>query len=192
MLLKALLSVSLLSLRALAQGDLAAALLSQPDLSDLVGLAGLIPDVVTALAGASNITILAPTNAAFAALSNTSAEGVAVQSRNATAVAALLSNHVIQGLYNSSSIPDRTPAFVQTLLNSSLSNGAQPFTNTTGGQYIGVIRNGADVDVISGGLNVGRVTQAVSNTLFPRVILGAYHANLGHRSRKWNCNPQGR
>lgn len=144
-----------------AQDSLAALLQSDPELSTLLDYVGLVPGLADSLGAASNVTILAPTNAAFQALLDGPEvpERTAAETRNVTSVAALLANHVVQGAYFAENITE-SPAFVQTLLNSSFTNDIQPFTNTTGGQYIGLIRNGQDVDVLSGEFAVSRVTQA--------------------------------
>jgi uncharacterized surface protein with fasciclin (FAS1) repeats len=146
----------------LAQGDIAALLASQPDLSTLLELVSLVDGLAETLAGSSNITILAPTNAAFAAVPRDTPEGAAIEYRNETvAVAALLSNHVIRGAYPASSISD-IPLFVQTLVDGSFITPTQPFSNFTGGQYNGLVKNGKDVCVLSGEQTISTVTQAVS------------------------------
>jgi hypothetical protein len=77
----------------LAQGDLAALLRSQDDLSTLLELVSLVPGLTDTLSAASNITIMAPTNKAFAKVPRNEPEGEAIEYRNETiAVAALLAN----------------------------------------------------------------------------------------------------
>ncbi|KAK6850271.1 hypothetical protein PG995_014104 [Apiospora arundinis] len=144
----------------LAQGDLAALLASQPDLSTLLELVGLVDGLAATLGAATNITIVAPTNAAFAAVPRDTPEGQAVELRNDTvAVAALLANHVFRGAYPAKSVTD-VPVFAQTLLDDSYITAVQPFSNFTGGAYNGLVRNGKDVCVLSGEQTISTVTQA--------------------------------
>ncbi|THW20271.1 FAS1 domain-containing protein [Aureobasidium pullulans] len=144
----------------LAQGDLGALLASQPDLSTLLELVGLVDGLADTLSAASNITIFAPTNDAFARVPRNEPEGAAIEYRNETiAVAALLANHVFKGVYPSDVITD-VPTFAQTLLNSSYITPTQPFSNITGGAYNGLVKNGDDVCVLSGEQTISTVTQA--------------------------------
>jgi uncharacterized surface protein with fasciclin (FAS1) repeats len=146
----------------LAQGDIVALLKSQPDLSTLLELVGLVDGLADKLATSSNITIVAPTNDAFAAVPRDVPEGEAIEYKNDTiAIGALLSNHVFKGVYPSDVITD-TPTFAQTLLDISFINYRQPFSNFTGGQYNELIKNGDDVCIISGEQTISTVTQAVS------------------------------
>ncbi|KAK6822952.1 hypothetical protein PG987_014497 [Apiospora arundinis] len=144
----------------LAQGDLAALLASQPDLSTLLELVGLVDGLAATLGAATNITIVAPTNAAFATVPRDTPEGQAVELRNDTvAVAALLANHVFRGAYPAKAVTD-VPLFAQTLLDDSYITAVQPFSNFTGGAYNGLVRNGKDVCVLSGEQTISTVTQA--------------------------------
>ena len=153
----------LLAGSALAQGDLAGLLASQDDLSTLLDLVKFVPGLADKLASASNITIFAPTNAAFAAVPRNVPEGEAIEWKNDTiAVGALLANHVFKGVYPSSVITD-IPTFAQTLLDGSYINYRQPFGNFTGGMYNGLVKNGKDVCVLSGEQTISTVTQAVSS-----------------------------
>ncbi|KAI4725553.1 FAS1 domain-containing protein [Aureobasidium sp. EXF-10728] len=154
------LSFALMAGSCLAQGDLAGLLSSQSDLSTLLELVGLVPGLADTLSAASNITIFAPTNEAFAKVPRNEPEGAAIEYRNETiAVAALLTNHVFKGVYPSSVITD-VPTFAQTLLNSSYITSTQPFSNITGGAYNGLVKNGDDVCVLSGEETISTVTQA--------------------------------
>ncbi|KAI1868861.1 hypothetical protein JX265_006840 [Neoarthrinium moseri] len=144
----------------LAQGDIAALLASQDDLSTLLELVGLVDGLAEKLASASNITIVAPTNEAFAKVPRDTPEGEAIELRNDTiAIGALLANHVFKGVYPASAITN-VPTFAQTLLDISYINERQPFSNFTGGAYNGLVKNGDDVCVLSGELTVSTVTQA--------------------------------
>ncbi|KAF6788151.1 beta-ig-h3 fasciclin [Colletotrichum sojae] len=145
---------------ALAQGDLAALLASQDDLSTLLELVGLVPGLAEKLASASNITIVAPTNEAFANVPRDIPEGEAIEQRNdSVAIGALLANHVFKGVYPSDVVTD-VPTFAQTLLDISYVIERQPFSNFTGGAYNGLVKNGDDVCIISGEQTVSTVTQA--------------------------------
>jgi hypothetical protein len=158
-------SYALMAGSCLAQGDLAGLLASQDDLSTLLELVGLVPGLADTLAAASNITIVAPTNAAFDAVPRNVPEGEAIEQKNDTiAIGALLANHVFKGVYPSDVITD-IPTFAQTLLNSSYVNYRQPFSNFTGGQYNGLVKNGDDVCILSGEQTISTVTQAVSTPL---------------------------
>ncbi|KAF7192175.1 Fasciclin-like arabinogalactan protein [Pseudocercospora fuligena] len=142
-----------------AQGDLAALLQTQPELSTLLDLATLA-GVNETLSTSSNITIFAPTNEAFEALLQLEVpESEAVRNRNVTTVRALLDNHVFRGYHPSSSIGD-VPTFVQSFVTPDQRNDVQPFTSIQGGQYNGLVKNGNDVNVISGELAVANVTMA--------------------------------
>jgi len=145
-----------------AQGDLATLLKGQKELSTLLELVGLIPGLAATLSAASNITILAPTNEAFAKLPRDIPEGQAVELRNDTiAISALLANHVIKGVYPSNVITN-IPTFAQTLLNSSYVSAIQPFSNFTGGAYNELVKDGDKVKIVSGEQTISTVTTAVS------------------------------
>ncbi|CAA9961532.1 FAS1 domain-containing protein [Pyrenophora teres f. maculata] len=144
----------------LAQGDLGALLASQDDLSTLLELFGLLDGLAETLSVASNITIFAPTNQAFANIPRDIPEGEAVEYRNNTvAIGALLANHVFKGVYPAEVITD-IPTFAQTLLDSSYVDYRQPFSNFTGGAYNGLVKNGEDVCVLSGEQTISTVTEA--------------------------------
>ena len=145
-----------------AQGDLLTLLRSQPDLSTLTDLL-VLANLTKSLGQSTNITIIAPTNQAFENVDPTIPEGVAVANRNVTSVSGLLSNHVFRGLYPAASVGE-VPTFVQSLLTPDIVNDVQPFTNFTGGQYNGIVRNGADVEVLSGEFGISKVIEAVRVT----------------------------
>ncbi|KAI0168070.1 FAS1 domain-containing protein [Pestalotiopsis sp. NC0098] len=143
-----------------AQGDLAALLASQDDLSTLLELVGLVDGLAETLSSASNITIVAPTNQAFANVPRDIPEGAAIEFRNDTvAIGALLSNHVFKGVYPSHVVTN-VPTFAQTLLDDSFITAQQPFSNFTGGAYNGIVKNGDDVCILSGEQTISTVTQA--------------------------------
>lgn len=150
-----------------AQGDLAALLASQDDLSTLLELVSLVDGLAETLSSASNITIVAPTNQAFANAPRDIPEGAAIEFRNDTvAIGALLSNHVFKGVYPSHVVTN-VPTFAQTLLDDSFITAQQPFSNFTGGAYNGIVKNGNDVCILSGEQTVSTVTQAVSVDIAP-------------------------
>ncbi|RBA17786.1 hypothetical protein FPRO05_11501 [Fusarium proliferatum] len=154
------LNLAALASAVVAQSDLASILSSQSDLSTLAELLALVPDIAETLASASNITIFAPTNEAFASVPRDIPEGEAISQRNDTiAIGALLSNHVFKGYYPAKVATD-IPVFVQSLLDSSFVNYRQPFGNFTGGQYNGIVKDGDDVVVISGEETLSYVTEA--------------------------------
>ncbi|KAF5613854.1 transforming growth factor-beta-induced ig-h3 [Fusarium subglutinans] len=154
------LNLAALASAVVAQSDLASILSSQSDLSTLAELLALVPDIAETLASASNITIFAPTNDAFASVPRDIPEGEAISQRNDTiAIGALLSNHVFKGYYPAKVATD-IPVFVQSLLDSSFVNYRQPFGNFTGGQYNGIVKDGDDVVVISGEETLSYVTEA--------------------------------
>jgi hypothetical protein len=166
----------------LAQGDIVALLKSQEDLSTLLELVGLVDGLADTLAKASNITIFAPTNKAFAEVPRDVPEGEAIEWKNNTiAIGALLSNHVFKGVYPSSVITD-IPTFAQTLLDSSFIDYRQPFSNFTGGAYNGLVKNGKDVCVISGEQTISTVTAAVSVSIHSSIL---QHANYSNRTSNW-------
>ncbi|KAJ4301398.1 hypothetical protein N0V90_003490 [Kalmusia sp. IMI 367209] len=144
----------------LAQGDIAALLASQEDLSTLLELVSLVDGLADTLSSASNITIIAPTNKAFAEVPRDVPEGEAIELRNDTiAIGALLANHVFKGVYPSNVITD-IPTFAQTLLDDSYITARQPFSNFTGGAYNGLVKNGDDVCILSGEQTISTVTEA--------------------------------
>jgi uncharacterized surface protein with fasciclin (FAS1) repeats len=153
-------SYLLLASRVAGQGDLLSLLRSQPELSTLASLIELT-GLNETLSTLTNITILAPTNDAFAAVNPDDPEGMAVTNRNASSVEALLANHVFNGSYPADSITE-VVTFAQTLVTPEYQNNMQPFTDITGGQYNGLVKNGEDVQILSGEFTVSTVTQAVS------------------------------
>lgn len=137
-----------------AQQGLNETLAANNQTSALVSLLGQFPSVAQALNGASNITILAPSNDALAKLLNGSA-GLSLASDSA-AVQALLSYHVLNGTFHASSITN-TSAFVPTLLSNS------SFTNVTGGQVVEAIKVDNKVTFYSGLLQNSTVVQGDLN-----------------------------
>ena len=105
--------------------DLTTTLGSLPQLSNLTSYLSAFPDFVGQLSQLSNITLLAPNNAAFAQLLNSSA-GAALTNGDQAMIQALFSYHVLNGTY---------PSFNETQF---VPTALQPpqFTNVTGGQVV--------------------------------------------------------
>jgi uncharacterized surface protein with fasciclin (FAS1) repeats len=143
----------LLSFGGLAASQSLSSLLSGN--SELSGLASLInsrPEIASALTSASNITILAPNNAAISALLNSSA-GLA---NNSAAVDALLQYHVLTGIHNAAQVTN-TSVFLPSLLTN------PQYANVTGGQRVQALRRNNNVTIISGLLNNSTVVTADAN-----------------------------
>ncbi|KAF9880349.1 hypothetical protein CkaCkLH20_02303 [Colletotrichum karsti] len=152
-------SLALMASSCLAQGDIVGLLSSQPDLSTLLELVSLVDGLAETLASSSNITIIAPTNDAFAKVPRNIPEGEAIEFKNDTiAIGALLANHVFKGVYPSNVITN-TPTYAQTLVDDSYIIDRQPFSNFTGGGYNGLVKNGNDVCILSGELTISTVIQ---------------------------------
>jgi uncharacterized surface protein with fasciclin (FAS1) repeats len=117
------LSIIALAGQALAQNtpSLLQALNSSSDLSQLSTVLALTPQLVDTLGNASNITILAPSNAAFAKIDNATLAGLA---QNTGLLTAILQYHVLNGVVYGSQVTN-TSAFVPTLLTNPL------FTNVS-------------------------------------------------------------
>lgn len=156
-----------LAASATAQNALTDYLGSQPDLSTLLGALSSVPDLVQTLVKAGpNLTILAPTNEAFAAVPADSDEGTAIASGDKNGISAILAYHVLGGTYLSGQI-EETANYVPSLLSPNFTLAGVPATNATAGQNVGLVLNGSDVDIISGELMASRVLQAVSGPSRP-------------------------
>lgn len=107
------------------------------------------PEIVEALTAAENITILAPSNAAFEKFLAAN-PGAADQ---ADVVAALLQYHVLGALVPSTGFSE-TPAYVATLLTDPM------YTNVTGGQVVEGVAKDGGVSVFSGGRAESKVETA--------------------------------
>ncbi|KXT08179.1 hypothetical protein AC579_608 [Pseudocercospora musae] len=139
--------------------DLVSVLKSQPDLSTLLGALEKIPELTKTVAAACNITILAPTNDAFACIPPNSEVGKALAAGDTEAITALIAYHVLNGTYESTDFK-KTPTFVHSLLTPALTIGGEAVTNVTKGQNVELILNGTAAEIISGGGKVSSVTQA--------------------------------
>ncbi|KAI9893336.1 MAG: hypothetical protein M1814_000466 [Vezdaea aestivalis] len=150
---------SLLGLASLASAQsanvtgLTALLAATPQLSNLTTFVTQFPALAAQLSNATNITILAPSNAAFAKLL---AGGGASALADTTLVQSLLSYHVLAGTYRAAAITNSS-AFVPTLLTN------PRYANVTGGQRVEVKKVGSTVEIISGLKSVSNVTTADQN-----------------------------
>lgn len=130
---------------------LAEVLQSKTELSSLTQLFGRYPEAAAALANATGITVLAPSNDAFATAFGGSE--IKIPDNETALVGAVLSYHVLQETVASSDF-STTPAFVPTFLDA-------PFTNITDGQVVEGVKNGSDVVIVSGLKSASKVTTAV-------------------------------
>jgi uncharacterized surface protein with fasciclin (FAS1) repeats len=133
--------------------SLAALLASTPDLSNLTSYLKLFPSLVASLSSAKNITILAPSNEAFAKILNAPA-AAAITTNDTALIQAVVTYHILNGTYPASAV-ESTPAFIPTLLDN------PQFENVTGGQVVEAVTEGTNVVFISGLLARSVVTKAV-------------------------------
>lgn len=146
-----LLSLAAMAATASAQMmNLTAALASNPNLKSLTAFSSYFP---ASLAMAQNITILAPSDQAFAKFLNSSA-GKAVAANDTAAIQAVLTYHVLNGSYQASMFSSNA-TFVPTNLNN------MAYSNVTGGQRVEAVMVGQNVSIFSGLLQNSTVTQAV-------------------------------
>ncbi|KAH6630202.1 methyltransferase TYW3-domain-containing protein [Chaetomium sp. MPI-SDFR-AT-0129] len=110
-------------------------------LSTLTNLLTLVPDVVQALSTAQNVTVLAPSDTAFANLLARNPKSAELM-KNPRALAGVLQYHVLVGKFLSSDF-SATPKFPSTLL------GA-PFANVTGGQRVGLVTADGAATILAG------------------------------------------
>jgi uncharacterized surface protein with fasciclin (FAS1) repeats len=138
----------------LGQGqDLTTALGSLPQLSNLTTYLSAFPDFVGQLSQLTNITLLAPNNAAFTELMNSSA-GAALTDGDTSLIQALFSYHVLNGSFSTFG----NTTFVPTAL--------QPpqYTNVTGGQRVEAMNASDSVTFFSGLLQNSTVTNSTNFT----------------------------
>jgi uncharacterized surface protein with fasciclin (FAS1) repeats len=111
-----------------------------------------VPDVVQTLSTAQNITILAPSDTAFANLMARNPRSAELMT-NPRALAGVLQYHVLTGRFLSSDFSP-TPKFPSTLLTA-------PFANVTGGQRVGLAMVNSTAKIFSGYKQVATVVTAV-------------------------------
>ncbi|KAI4157481.1 MAG: hypothetical protein L6R39_000666 [Caloplaca ligustica] len=128
---------------------------STPSLSSLSAAVVGVPGLAGVLGSATNITILAPSNDAFAKFMESPA-AAALAANDTAAIQALLTYHVLNGTYPASAVT-QTPAFIPTLLNNSA------YANVTGCQVVEAVRQGDNVVFYSGLLSNSSVETADQN-----------------------------
>lgn len=140
------LTLAALAGTALSQ-DLVSTLSNVTQLSNLTSYLSAFPDFVSQLSQLQNITLLAPNNAAFAQLLNSSA-GAALVNNDQSLIQALFTYHVLNGTYYSF----ENTTFPHTAL--------QPpqYTNVTGGQVVQAIASADSTAFYSGLLQNSTVT----------------------------------
>ncbi|CAN8100211.1 unnamed protein product [Discula destructiva] len=132
---------------------------ADPELSTLLGAVQAVPGLADMLTSASNITVFAPTNAAFDAVAADSLEGEAIAASDVDGIASILSYHVVPASIPASAITD-SAQFVQTLLTPTNTFAGAPATLVDGGQYLGAVVMDGHVILTSGLLETSTVTQA--------------------------------
>lgn len=180
----ALASLAAAAVSAQTPPTLAKLLESTPELASLTKVLGSYPEDVAALANASDITILAPSNEAFATLFGGSE--IKIPENETKIVEAVLTYHILQQKVPSSDF-STTPAFVRTFLDA-------PYTNITDGQVVEGVKNGSDVVIVSGLKQASKVIKAVC--IHEAERFGPYNKNLlttrtGPRVH-WRRNPHHR
>lgn len=115
------------------------------------------PDLVQALSGLSDITLLAPSNEALDALLSNEAVASMLTS-DPSMVTALLQYHVLNGTFMSTAVMEEA-AFIPTLLMN------MTYTNVTGGQVVEAVKQGEVVSFYSGLKEEANVTKAVCSPL---------------------------
>ncbi len=155
---KAIALAALASTAAAQMKNLTAVLESDPNLSNLTSYLGFYPSVVQSLMNITNVTLLAPTNEAFAKLS---AQLGGVLPNDTSLIDAIFSYHILDGTYMSGNFSS-TAKFIPTAL-------VNPtYTTLMGGQVVEGLAMGKSVVFYSGLLQNSTVTQAVRlDILFP-------------------------
>ncbi|KAF7193631.1 Fasciclin-like arabinogalactan protein [Pseudocercospora fuligena] len=154
-----IIALLLSSALASAQQDLVSVLQSQSDLSTLTAVVPKLPEVQEWIGSASNLTLLLPTNDAITSLPSDSWEGKIFSEMDIDGIAAILSLHVINGVYKSTDFKD-SPTFVKSVLTDIEPIGGKPVANVTGGQNVGLVLNGSDATCLSGYLSTSKVLEA--------------------------------
>jgi uncharacterized surface protein with fasciclin (FAS1) repeats len=151
--IKNLLPLALATAASAQMMNLTSALGSTPELSNLTQTLGLFSELVAGLAQTPNITLLAPSNEAFAELAS---GPMAAALQDTSLITAVLQYHVLNGTYYAANVSE-TPSFIPTaLMNSS-------YTNVTGGQVVEAVLMDGKVMIHSGLLLTATVTKAVSH-----------------------------
>lgn len=135
--------------------NLTSLIASNSNLSALGTLLKAYPSIASSLANATNVTVLAPDNAAISAL-NTSMSSMSSSTNMTKYIEALLDYHVIPGKLFASNFSS-TPIFPHTMLNMTM------YSNVTDGQVVECVLSGTQAEIISGMKMVSNVTQANLN-----------------------------
>jgi uncharacterized surface protein with fasciclin (FAS1) repeats len=131
--------------------NLTAALSSTPELSNLTQTLALFSELVAVLGQTPNITLLAPSNEAFAELAS---GPMAAALQDTSLITAVLQYHVLNGTYYAANVTD-TPSFIPTALTNT------SYTNVTGGQVVEAVLMGDKVMFHTGLLSEATVSKAV-------------------------------
>ena len=150
------LSVAALAAAASAQQmNLTATLTSLPQLKNLTTYLGLFPDLVSSLSTMKNVTLLAPSNAAFTkALSGPGAQ--AFNTSDTAVIQAFFTYHILNGTYYASEVTGNA-SFLPTALTPASD------ATTLNPQVVEAIMIGSDVKFISGLLSESTVTSPNHN-----------------------------
>ncbi|EME80775.1 uncharacterized protein MYCFIDRAFT_57949 [Pseudocercospora fijiensis CIRAD86] len=159
MLLDNVVALLLSSVLASAQQDLVSTLNSQSDLKTIAAVFPKLPRVQEFIDGAYNVTMLLPTDSAIAAVPADSWEGKIFSAMDINGIAAILSLHVINGVYKSTDF-QTTPKFVHSLLTDEEPVNDKAVAYVTGGQNVGLVLNGSTATCLSGYLSTSKVVQA--------------------------------
>jgi uncharacterized surface protein with fasciclin (FAS1) repeats len=151
--IKNLLPLALATAASAQMMNLTSALGSTPELSNLTQTLGLFSELVAGLAQTPNITLLAPSNEAFAELAS---GPMAAALQDTSLITAVLQYHVLNGTYYAANVSE-TPSFIPTALTNS------SYTNVTGGQVVEAVLMDGNVMIYSGLLLTATVTKAVSH-----------------------------
>ena len=141
---------------AVAQQSLVQLIQGNKNLTEFEALLKAFPNIYQNLSSASEITVFAPSNAAFAQL-NYTVLAPAFNSYNIDFQREMLRYHVAVGLHPSGSFASGSFSFLPTLLTN------QSTTNVTGGQVISVVEQAGNNFVAVSGLGTrAAITELVS------------------------------
>ncbi|WPG99306.1 Hypothetical protein R9X50_00211900 [Acrodontium crateriforme] len=152
-------SVAVASL-AFAQTDtatmnLTALINSNQNLSELNSLLSAMPDLAAGIANMTNVTLFAPSNAAFSTLNSSNPGLLAGLVSSQNYIQALLSYHLVPNMSVMAANISSTPSFLPTALNATM------YANVTGGQVIEArLGENMTAEIISGMKDVANITQA--------------------------------
>ena len=159
----------LLTLAALASAasaqmmNLTTAIGSNQNLSALAAALGPYPQLLGQIESMKNITLLAPSNEAFAKVNLS-----AIAANDTSLIDAFFSYHILNGTYDTGNFTS-TPMFIPTALQD------PNYSNVTGGQVVEAITAGGKTTFYSGLLQNSSVIQPVS--IRPLVALQTAHTN---------------